>query len=144
MTEDKDDNTENCTQNKRCNQDIESRGKGDTKWIHKELTKEEGPKIDNTREWTPGYYPEKEKECQACGYPNIKTENGPAAKDLKEFAFLIRRANTILGTERLMRQKDEASSKRQQKKIEKIIKRRQAKLTEAYDQREAWLEREYE
>ena len=76
MKEDKDDNTENFLWNKRCHQDIESRGKKGKKWIHKELTKEEGPKLDITREWTPGYYPEKEKECQACGFPNINMEYG--------------------------------------------------------------------
>ena len=79
---------------------------------------------------------EKANDRQARGYPNRKTEYAEAGKDLKEFELLIRRAKTILDTERFVRRMDEASSKRQQKKIEKIIKKRQAKLTEAYDREE--------
>ena len=65
-----------------------------------------------------------------------RTEYAETGEDLKELALLIRRAKTILDTERLARKMSEVSSKRQQKKIEKIINKRQAKLTEAYDRKE--------
>ena len=128
-----------CTLNKRCIQDIEdieSRKKGGKKWIHKEITKEGGPKPDMSREWVPGYVPEEEEECQACGFPNLEKPKEKAKKDLWNLVVRVRRAENIFGTERLIRQREEAPSKRPKKKLTKIIRKRKAKFTEAYDKRE--------
>ena len=228
MEKDKDNNskrTEYCTQHKKCMQDIEPKETGQ-KWSHKKLHEVEGPCIDKSRAWTPGYLPEKgekdkktevtvkileedttnkykleeetiakyledkkieensiprdqwckcrfcremegwrqkvkgwrpgglsglmpgaediginvRRDCDACGYSYVKLEFAPASRDLRDFAFLIKRAGTMLETERMIREMDEASSKRQYKKIKKKIRKRQAKLTAAYDQREVLRE----
>ena len=64
------------------------------------------------------------RDCDACGYSYVKLKFAPASRDLRDFAFLIKRAGTMLETERMIREMDEASSKRQYKKIEKKIRKR--------------------
>ena len=126
--------------------------------------------MKKTREWTPGYYPEEDKEsqtggegpkpniareqttpdtgryedkgyierdwdCHSCGFPTLDKPKERAKRDLWNLAVRVRRAETIVGTERLIKSREEAPSKRQRKKIDKKIKKRRAKLTEAYDKK---------
>ena len=55
-------------------------------------------------------------------------------------AVRVRKAETTLGTERLIRSLQKATSKRQQKKLYKKINKRRSKLTEAYQKRKLLTE----
>ena len=92
-----------------------------------------------SREWVPGFVPEEKEEglsCENCGFPNLDRPKEKAKRNLWNLSVKVRKAENILVTERLIRQREEAPSKRQKKKLTKIIQKRKAKFTEAYDKRE--------
>ena len=61
-------------------------------------------------------------------------------RDMWHMAVRVRKAETTLGTERLIRSLQKATSKRQQKKLYKKINKRRSKLTEAYQKRKLLTE----
>ena len=92
-----------------------------------------------SRAWVPGYVPEEKEEglsCENCGFPNLDRPKEKAKRNLWNLSVKVRKAENILVTERLIRQREEAPSKRQKKKLTKMIQKRKIKFTEAYDKRE--------
>ena len=69
------------------------------------------------------------KYCDECGDYNTRIEFSPVNENLREFLYLIRHAEVLVDLERMTRERDEATSKRQQKKLNKQIKRKRAKYS---------------
>ena len=85
-------------------------------------------------------YSEDAFDCHACGFPDMEKPEEKLKRDMWHMAVRVRKAEATLGTERLIRSLQKATSKRQQKKLYKKINKRRSKLTEAYQKRKLLTE----
>ena len=70
--------------------------------------------------------------CHACVNNSSKIEVSPDGNNLREFLCLIRQAEVVVELERMTRKRDEATSKRQQKKLDKKIRRKRARCSASH------------
>ena len=69
------------------------------------------------------------KYCDECGEYETRIEFSPVNENLREFLYLIRHAEVLVDLERMTRKRDEATSKKQQKKLDKQIRKKRAKYS---------------
>ena len=72
------------------------------------------------------------KHCEECYTYSTRIEFTPVHENLREFLYLIRHAEVLVDLERMTREKNEAPSKRQKKKLDKQIKKKRAKYSATY------------
>ena len=70
--------------------------------------------------------------CDECYTYSTRIEFVPVQENLREFLYLIRHAEVLVDLERMAKEKNEAPSKRQKKKLEKQIKKKRAKYSATY------------
>ena len=69
------------------------------------------------------------KHCEECYTYSTRIEFTPVHENLREFLYLIRHAEVLVDLERMTRKRDEATSKKQQKKLDKQIRKKRAKYS---------------
>ena len=72
------------------------------------------------------------KHCEECYTYSTRIEFTPVHENLREFLYLIRHAEVLVDLERMTREKNEAPSKRQKKKLDKQIRKKRAKYSATY------------
>ena len=112
-------------------------GKDQDKVEDTETTSEEEPdwRTDGMTGWLRGAEDlgvNTKRYCHECGNNSSKIEFSPDGDNLREFLCLIRQAEIVVELERMTRKRDEATSKRQQKKLDKKIRRKRARCSASH------------